>query len=173
MCFINQKESPQDNYYKCICVHAHLQGFPGGSVVKNSPAMRRCSFDPWVGKIPWRREWQPTPFLPGKSHECSSLADYSPWNQKESDSTERVHFHFQTQIECKTFQKIIASKICKRHFGFLTGWFSSILCFICCLRSMLILMELCASIPDSVLGYVIKWRRSISAPKIHVAWWSR
>ena len=30
---------------------------------------RRCEFDPWVGKIPWRRKWQPTPvFLPGKSH---------------------------------------------------------------------------------------------------------
>ena len=28
---------------------------------------RRCGFDPWVGKIPWRRKWQPTPvFLPGK-----------------------------------------------------------------------------------------------------------
>ena len=30
---------------------------------------KRCGFDPWVGKIPWRRKWQPTPvFLPGKSH---------------------------------------------------------------------------------------------------------
>ena len=30
---------------------------------------RRCTFDPWVGKIPWRRDWQATPvFLPGKSH---------------------------------------------------------------------------------------------------------
>ena len=32
--------------------------------------LRRCRFDPWVMKIPWRRKWQPTPvFLPGKSHE--------------------------------------------------------------------------------------------------------
>ena len=31
--------------------------------------LRRCGFDPWVGKIPWRREWQPTPvFLPGEFH---------------------------------------------------------------------------------------------------------
>ena len=30
---------------------------------------RRCGFDPWVGKIPWRKKWQPTPvFSPGKSH---------------------------------------------------------------------------------------------------------
>ena len=39
---------------------------------KNPPAMqepRRCGFDPWVGKIPWRRSWQPTPiFLFGESH---------------------------------------------------------------------------------------------------------
>jgi len=43
--------------------------FPGGSVVKNLPAKeRRCEFDPWVGKILWRRKWQPTPvFLAEKS----------------------------------------------------------------------------------------------------------
>ena len=37
---------------------------------------RRLSFDPWVGEIPWKRAWQPTPvFLPGKSHGQESLAD--------------------------------------------------------------------------------------------------
>ena len=42
---------------------------------------RRCRFDPWVGKIAWRRAWQPTPvFLPGKSHRQKSLAGYSPWD---------------------------------------------------------------------------------------------
>ena len=40
----------------------------------------RCGFNPWVGKIPWRREWQPTAvFLPGKSHGQRSLAGYSLW----------------------------------------------------------------------------------------------
>ena len=40
---------------------------------------RRLGFDPWVGKIPWRRAWLPTPvFLPGESHEQRSLAGYSP-----------------------------------------------------------------------------------------------
>ena len=44
---------------------------------------RRCRFGPWVGEIPWRRKWQPTPvFLPGKSHGRRSLAGYSPWGLK-------------------------------------------------------------------------------------------
>ena len=37
-------------------------------MVKNPPARRETYSDPWVGKIPWRRAWQPTPaFLPGES----------------------------------------------------------------------------------------------------------
>ena len=52
---------------------------------------RRCIFDPWVGKIPWRRAWQPTPvLLPGESHRQRSLAGYSPWGRKELDMTERL-----------------------------------------------------------------------------------
>jgi len=39
--------------------------FPDGSVVKNPPAMQKTQVDSWVGKIPWRKKWQPTPvFLP-------------------------------------------------------------------------------------------------------------
>ena len=50
---------------------------------------KRCGFNLWVRKIPWRRAWQPTPvFLPGESHEQRSLADYSPWGRKELDTTE-------------------------------------------------------------------------------------
>ena len=50
---------------------------------------RRPGFDPWVGKIPWRRKWQPTPgLLPGKSHGLRSLVGYSPWGCKEVDTTE-------------------------------------------------------------------------------------
>ena len=46
-------------------------------------------FDPWVGKIAWRRAWQPTPvFFPGESHGQRSLASYSSWGLKESDTTE-------------------------------------------------------------------------------------
>jgi len=54
-------------------------------------------FDPWVGKIPWRRKWQPTPvFVPGESHGQRSLVGYSPRGRKESDTTERLHSHFHT-----------------------------------------------------------------------------
>ena len=43
----------------------------------------RPGFDPWVGKIPWRRKWQPTPvLLPGKSHGQRSLVGYSPWGRR-------------------------------------------------------------------------------------------
>ena len=45
--------------------------------------------------IYWRRQWQPTPVLvPGKSHGQRSLVGYSPWGREESDTTERLHFHF-------------------------------------------------------------------------------
>ena len=55
----------------------------------------RPGFDPWVGKIPWRRQWQPTPvLLPGKSYGLRSLVGYSPWGCKELDMTEQLHFHF-------------------------------------------------------------------------------
>ena len=55
---------------------------------------RRPGFGPWVGKIPWRRAWQPTPvFLPGESHRQRSLAGYRPWGCKESDTAERLSTH--------------------------------------------------------------------------------
>ena len=52
----------------------------------------QCSipgFDPWVGKIPWGREWlSALVFLPVKSHGQKSITGYSPWSHKESDTTE-------------------------------------------------------------------------------------
>ena len=68
-------------------------GFPGGASGKNPPANsgrhKRLGLDPWVRKIPWRRAWQPIPvFLAGESHGQRSLAAYSPWGLKESDTTE-------------------------------------------------------------------------------------
>ena len=48
-------------------------------------------FDPWVGGIPWRREWQPTPvFLPGEFHGQRRLVGYSPWCHQESDRTKAL-----------------------------------------------------------------------------------
>ena len=59
-------------------------------------------FDSWVRKIPWRRKWQSSPaLLPGKSHGLRSLIGYSPRGRKESDTTERLHFHFYFQADYK------------------------------------------------------------------------
>jgi len=58
-------------------------------MIKNLPVVQETGFDPWVGKIPWRRKWQPVPILlPGKSHGQRILAGYSPWGRKESNMTE-------------------------------------------------------------------------------------
>ena len=58
------------------------RGFPDGASGKEPACQcrrdKRPGFDPWVRKNPWRRERQPTPFLPGGSHEQRSLAGYSP-----------------------------------------------------------------------------------------------
>ena len=64
-------------------------------MVKSLPAVYEIGFNPWVGKIPWRREWQPTPeFLPGEFHGQRSLAGYSPWGHKELDTTDQLTLHF-------------------------------------------------------------------------------
>ena len=68
---------------------------PDGTRCKESACQcrtcKRCSFSPYVGKIPGRREWQPTPvFLPGEFLRQRSLAGYSPWGHKESDTTDQV-----------------------------------------------------------------------------------
>ena len=59
-------------------------GFPGGTIGKEPTCQYRRhkrpsrGFDPWVGKIPWRRAWQPTlVFVPGESHEQRSLFGFS------------------------------------------------------------------------------------------------
>ena len=61
-------------------------------------------FEPWVGKIPWKRKWQSTPgLLPGKSHGRRSLVGYSLWSCNESDTTEQLHFtslHFTLVNKC-------------------------------------------------------------------------
>ena len=50
---------------------------------------RRPGFNPWVGKIPWRRKRQPTPvFLPEKSHGLRSLEGYCLWGLKEPEMTQ-------------------------------------------------------------------------------------
>ena len=66
-------------------------GSPGGSDVRYRVCLqcRSPRFDLWVDKIPWRREWLPTPvFLPREFHGQRSLMGYSPWGCKRSDTTE-------------------------------------------------------------------------------------
>ena len=63
----------------------------GKESICNAGRYRCCGFNPWVGKIPWRRPWQPTlVFLPGKSHGQRSLLGSSPYGCKESDMTEQM-----------------------------------------------------------------------------------
>ena len=67
-------------------MHTH-KGFPGGISGKESTCQckryKRHGFSPWVGKIPWRWSWQPTPFLPGEPYGQSNLAGYSLQGRKE------------------------------------------------------------------------------------------
>ena len=57
--------------------------FPGSSVGKECAfSAGEPRFDPWVEKIPWRRKWQTTPVLPGKSRRQRSLVGYSPWSHE-------------------------------------------------------------------------------------------
>ena len=84
-----------------LCGFSHLilatavlpMGFPGGTSGKelayHCRRHKRRGFDSWVGKIPWRRAWQPTPVsLPGESHGRRGLVSYSPKGRKKSDTTE-------------------------------------------------------------------------------------
>ena len=77
-------------------------GFPGGAR-GNEPACqcrrhKRCRFNPWVRKIPWRRAWQTTAvFLLGESHEQRSLAGEGSCSDKELDMSE-VGMHAHTHV---------------------------------------------------------------------------
>ena len=61
--------------------------------------MHLPTFDPWAGKVPWRRAWQSTPvFLPGESLGQRSLEGYSPQGHKQSDVTEATEHSQQLTI---------------------------------------------------------------------------
>ena len=97
----SQKKIFSFSYLYNTCVHAiqlwtinsELIGLPRWYSVKESVCQcrrhKRNGFDPWVGKSPWSRKWQPAPvFLPEKFHEQRGLVGYSPWGCKESGKTE-------------------------------------------------------------------------------------
>ena len=68
-------------------------GLPGGTggeeLTRQCRRCKRCRCDPWVRKIPGGGHGNPLQiFLPGESHSRRSLAGYSPWGRKASDTTE-------------------------------------------------------------------------------------
>ena len=79
---------------KWLSMHTcSLHGFPAGAGSKELAwQYKRCKrlrFDPWVGRIPWRTAWQPTPAsLPGESHGWRNLSGYGPQGRIELDRTE-------------------------------------------------------------------------------------
>ena len=77
---------------KQLSTHACMEQRWASLLAQSSACQyRRPGFDPRVGKMPWRRKWQPAPvFLPGESHGQRSLAGYSLWGHKESDMTEQL-----------------------------------------------------------------------------------
>ena len=88
----------------CFATYLTVGGFPAGWDHKESACNAGdLGLIPGSGRFPWRRKWQPTPvFLPGKSHEWRSLGGYSLWGCKESDMTERLHFHSDYQFRDQT-----------------------------------------------------------------------
>ena len=70
-------------FFKFMTLKLKMDYSGGVSCKESTCQCRRCkllAFDPWVGKIPWSRKWQPTPiFLPGKFHRQRRLVSYSPW----------------------------------------------------------------------------------------------
>ena len=89
-----------------VRAHTHTHtGFPGVTCGKESTCqyrkLKRCGFDPWVGKIPWSRNWHPTPvILPAKSHGQRSLVDYSPFLPPPRSPIPGRKFHFWIHHMC-------------------------------------------------------------------------
>ena len=66
-----------------VTKHQHSQSTSGKEPTCQCRICKRLGFDPCIGKISWRRAWQPSPgFLPGESHGHRSLAGYSPEDHK-------------------------------------------------------------------------------------------
>ena len=79
-----------------------------------------CRFHTWVRKIPWKRKWQSTPvFLPGESHGQRSLADYSPWDHEEFETTEAteqtcMHLYMYNYYVCSVYIVRLLLTLCVR-----------------------------------------------------------
>ena len=95
--FTNQLlEKRRRNYLPPTLTTRLLRWLSGEEPAYQCRTHKRHGFDPWIGKIPWRKAWQPTPvFWPGESHGQRSLVGYSPQGHAESDVTESdlAHTH--------------------------------------------------------------------------------
>ena len=73
-------------------------GYPGGSEGRICLQFWRPRFNPWIGKMPWKRKWQTTPvLLPGEFHAQRSLVVHSPCH-KEPDMIEQLILHFTSPL---------------------------------------------------------------------------
>ena len=95
-------------FWEDLCVSIYPSGLHWWFSGKESTCQcRRCRFDPWVEKIPWRRKCQPTPvFLPGKSHGQRSLLGYSPWGHK------RIRHDLTKQQQISIYMLSVCIHIC-------------------------------------------------------------
>ena len=106
---LNVKRLPamQDTWVRSLCNS-------GKELASQCRQHKRRGFNPWVGKIPWRRAQQPTSvFLPGESQGQRSLAGYSPWGHKKSDTTEQLTLSFFTfqLLEFRAFTTVVPGSI--------------------------------------------------------------
>ena len=93
------KESDMTEWFHFTSLHVFWMGLPrwlsGKEFTFQCRRGRKCGFDPWVGKITWRRQWQPTPvFLPGESH-----GQRKP-NGLQSVGSQRVRHDWATECAC-------------------------------------------------------------------------
>ena len=107
---------------------------------------RRPRFDPWVRKIPWRRKLQPTTvFLPGKSHGQKGLVGYTPWDHRESATTEQLTEHTHSCIVC--MESVVCSLTCIIFFlSLIIGHWASI-------TFLLITVDTCSTCSMSTLFF--------------------
>ena len=107
--YIGLENSPD---HKLVAICLPVCGMPRWRSGKGSACQcrrhRRCGFNPWVTKIPWRRKWQPTPvLLPGNFHGQRSLEGYSPWGHKEHLSEQAPGFYLTREASSCPGYKLI------------------------------------------------------------------
>ena len=102
----------------------------GGLVCCGSACQsKRLGFDPWVERIPWRREWQHTPvFLPGEPHGQRSLPGSSLWGHKESDMAEQLNKD--NSQGCHLHSADEKSRVCRQDMTFPRAFGAKVLCLL-------------------------------------------